>query len=186
MTAEGATPVKFGERKDQFAHQPKVANQSRLVAEGSPARAGAQRSEREKGGDYAPGDSKGRSPWRAFGDFPRDGKVTRVQGGAPAGGCWDYRPAKAPGCRAERPLLGAGTTVPQKSPRVQGGAPAGRCWSYRPAKAPRGWRGGAPSRWVECRGGLMPSSQMGHAGPSPCTQIFSNSLRIDCIFCGEM
>ena len=30
------------------------------------------------------GDSKGRSPWRAFGDFPRDGKVTRVQGGAPA------------------------------------------------------------------------------------------------------
>ena len=42
------------------------------------------RSEREKGGDYAPGDSKGRSPWRAFGDFPRDGKVTRVQGGAPA------------------------------------------------------------------------------------------------------
>ena len=42
------------------------------------------RSERSKGGDYAPGDSKGRSPWRAFGDFPRDGKVTRVQGGAPA------------------------------------------------------------------------------------------------------
>ena len=30
------------------------------------------------------GDSKGRSPWRAFGDFLRDGKVTRVQGGAPA------------------------------------------------------------------------------------------------------
>ena len=27
---------------------------------------------------------QGRSPWRAFGDFPRDGKVTRVQGGAPA------------------------------------------------------------------------------------------------------
>ena len=42
------------------------------------------RSEREKGGGHALGDSKGRSPWRAFGDFPRDGKVTRVQGGAPA------------------------------------------------------------------------------------------------------
>ena len=27
---------------------------------------------------------KGGSPWRAFGDFPRVGKVTRVQGGAPA------------------------------------------------------------------------------------------------------
>ena len=38
------------------------------------------RSEREKGGDHAPGDSKGRSPWRAFGDFPRDGKVTRGMG----------------------------------------------------------------------------------------------------------
>ena len=31
------------------------------------------------------GDSKGRSPWRAFGDFPRDGKVTRGwRGGAPS------------------------------------------------------------------------------------------------------
>ena len=70
--------------KDRFAHLLKVANRSIFVAEGSPARAGAQRSEREKGGDHAPGDSKGHSPWRAFGDFPRDGKVTRVQGGAPA------------------------------------------------------------------------------------------------------
>ena len=43
-------------------------------------RDGAQRSEREKGGDHAPGDSKGHSPWRAFGDFPRDGKVTRGLG----------------------------------------------------------------------------------------------------------
>ena len=68
------------------------------MAEGSPARAGAQRSEREKGGDFAPGDSKGRSPWRAFGDFPRDGKVTRVQGGAPA-------------------LVGAGATRPTKALR---------------------------------------------------------------------
>ncbi len=58
----------------------KVANRSELEAEGSPARAGAERSEREKGGDFAPGDSKGRSPWRAFGDFLRDGKVTRGGG----------------------------------------------------------------------------------------------------------
>ena len=56
------------------------------------ARVQAKRSTNE-GGKFAPGDSKGRSPWRAFGDFPRDGKVTRVQGGAPAsrverrGGC---------------------------------------------------------------------------------------------------
>ena len=42
------------------------------------------RSEREKGGDFAPGDSKGHSPWRFFGDFLIGEKVTRVQGGAPA------------------------------------------------------------------------------------------------------
>ena len=36
----------------------KVANPARLVAEGSPARAGAQRSEREKGGDFAPRESR--------------------------------------------------------------------------------------------------------------------------------
>ena len=31
--------------------------------------------------------------WRAFGDFPRDGKVTRVQGGAPASrGLWGRSP----------------------------------------------------------------------------------------------
>ena len=48
-----------------------------FVVEGSPARCV---SERSKGGDYAPGDSKGHSPWRAFGDFPRVGKVTRGGG----------------------------------------------------------------------------------------------------------
>ena len=42
-------------------------------------------------------------------------KVGRVQGGAPASGGRDYRPAKAPGAR--------------------GGAPAGGCRGHRPAKA---------------------------------------------------
>ena len=87
--------------------QLKVANRSFVVAESSPARDGAQRSEREKGGGHAPGDSKGRSPWRAFGDFPRDGKVTRVQGGAPASGV-------------------AGATSPAKTPGARGGAPSAR------------------------------------------------------------
>ena len=36
------------------------------------------------GAKRPPQQVQGRSPWRAFGDFPRDGKVTRVQGGAPA------------------------------------------------------------------------------------------------------
>ena len=43
------------------------------------ARREPERSTNE-GGKFAPGDSKGRSPWRAFGDFPRDGKVTRGGG----------------------------------------------------------------------------------------------------------
>ena len=44
--------------------------------------------------------------WRAFGDFPRDGKVTRVQGGAPAGGCRDCRPRKNPWVQGGAPALG--------------------------------------------------------------------------------
>ena len=70
-----------GNNKDRFAHHLKVANRSIFVAQTSPARCV---SEREKGGDFAPAGSKGRSPWHAFGDFRRETKVTRVQGGAPA------------------------------------------------------------------------------------------------------
>ena len=88
LTAEGVISIKLGEKnKTGLPTYLKVANPARLVAEGSPARAGAQRSERSKGGDSALGDSKGRSPWRFFGDFLIGEKVTRVQGGAPAGGC---------------------------------------------------------------------------------------------------
>ncbi len=86
LAAGSVTPGKTrGEKKTGLPTQLKVANRSFVVAESSPARDGAQRSEREKGGGHAPGDSKGRSPWRAFGDFPRDGKVTRGRrGGAPS------------------------------------------------------------------------------------------------------
>ena len=38
------------------------------------------RSEREKGGTPTPGDSKGHSPWRFFGDFLIGEKVTRGEG----------------------------------------------------------------------------------------------------------
>ena len=81
-----------------MAYHLKVANPARLVAKSSPARAGAQRSEREKGGDFAPAGSKGRSPWRFFGDFLIGEKVTRVQGGAPA-----YRGAQGPPPRTNSP-----------------------------------------------------------------------------------
>ena len=108
LAAGSVTPGKTrGEKKTDLPTQLKVANRSFVVAESSPARDGAQRSEREKGGGHAPGDSKGRSPWRAFGDFPRDGKVTRVQGGAPASGV-------------------AGATSPAKTPGARGGAPSAR------------------------------------------------------------
>ena len=64
------------------------------------------RSEREKGGNPAPGDSKGRSPWRAFGDFPHDGKVTRGGGvERPPLGVEGAVPPRIghPGWRVERP-----------------------------------------------------------------------------------
>ena len=86
------------------------------------------------------GDSKGRSPWRAFGDFPRDGKVTRGGGAErPPGGCRDYCPAKAPGVEGRSALLmGAGTTVLQRPPGWRGGASIH-------GKERRGW-GAAPPR----------------------------------------
>ena len=52
------------------------------------------------------GDSKGRSPWRAFGDFPRDGKVTRGGGAErPPGGGRSQVCRLAPG--GEAPTSGS-------------------------------------------------------------------------------
>ena len=98
------------------------------------------------------GDSKGRSPWRAFGDFPRDGKVTRVPSmakpcsrGAPAGGCRGYQPRKSRRdagrsahirveCREARPLASPrrAAATPPSVPDKAGCAgqtrrPPGRC-----------------------------------------------------------
>ena len=70
--------VKHREKnKTDLPTQLKVANRSIFLAEGSPARCV---SERKKGGNPRTGKVQGRSPWRAFGDFPRDGKVTRGGG----------------------------------------------------------------------------------------------------------
>ena len=50
---------------------------------------------------------------RFFGDFLIGEKVTRVQGGAPAGGCRDYQSRKNPqGGGAERPPLGVEGAAP--------------------------------------------------------------------------
>ena len=69
LKAEGVpSAIPPGEKKTDSPTHLKVANRSGLVVEGSPARAEAQRSEREKGGDYALG-GQGRSPWRIFAYF---------------------------------------------------------------------------------------------------------------------
>ncbi len=115
-----------GNNKDRFAHHLKVANRSIFVAQTSPARCV---SEREKGGDFAPAGSKGRSPWHAFGDFRRETKVTRVQGGAPA-----YRGAGAksgnllPRGRSpsQEPLGEKGAQAPFSKTAAAPAAPAGR------------------------------------------------------------
>ena len=64
----------FRRKKCQLLHCVKVANPARLVPltpiEGVRLTAG--------GAKRPPQQVQGRSPWRAFGDFPRDGKVTRV------------------------------------------------------------------------------------------------------------
>ena len=97
----------------------KVANRSELEAEGSPARAGAERSEREKGGNYALGIPKGRSPWRAFGDFLRDGKVTRGGGAErpPHGGRGGRSPHLG---RSEEPSLTTCSWRGAAPPRIGG------------------------------------------------------------------
>ena len=79
------------EKKTDLSTHLKVANRSFFVAEspieGVRLAAGGAGAKSETLFARSPlGDSKGHSPWRAFGDFPRDGKVTRVQGGAPASG----------------------------------------------------------------------------------------------------
>ena len=76
------------------------------------------------------GDSKGRSPWRAFGDFPRVGKVTRGRrGGAPSPlRVWEL-------CSHIGERRGA-------QPLAKATAP---CAGHRAAKSPpESWRRGSP------------------------------------------
>ena len=88
-----------------------------FVVEGSPARCV---SERSKGGDYAPGDSKGHTLGAPLVTFPASGKSPGVEGrsalltGECRGGCApSHRQAR--GRRGGAPSsLGTGTAVPQK------------------------------------------------------------------------
>ena len=83
LKTQSVTSVKLGEKKDRFAHLLKVANRSIFVAENPIEGVAACR----RGSEASPSGGPGVLPWRAFGDFPRDGKVTRGGGAErPPGG----------------------------------------------------------------------------------------------------
>ena len=104
LTAESVILSSPGEKKDRFTHLSQSGKSvwvgGRNPIEGVRLAAGGAGAKSETLFARSPsGDSKGRSPWRAFGDFPRDGKVTRVPSmalpcsrGAPAGGCRGCQP----------------------------------------------------------------------------------------------
>ena len=121
-----------GNNKDRFAYKLKVANRSFSVAEGSPARCAASAARAETLHRQV----QGRSPWRAFGDFPRDGKVTRGGG-------------------AERPLMGVWGA---SSPHFGGAGSPSLATCSRGGAAPRvgpfGVEGRSAPSWG-C-GGLQP------------------------------
>ena len=151
-----------GNNKDRFAYKLKVANRSFSVAQTSPARCV---SEREKGGNFAPEDSKGRSPWRAFGDFPRDGKVTRGGGAErPLMGVWGP-PAPTSGSRSQVWRLASEGRSPSRRSLRGGGAerPLMGVWGP-PAPTSGSAEGQRPSRW-SLRGGGAERPLMGVWGP---------------------
>ena len=120
-----------GNNKGRFAHHLKVANRSFSVAETSPARCAASAARAETLHRQV----QGRSPWRAFGDFPRDGKVTRGGG-------------------AERPLMGVwGPPAPTSGSRSQVWRLAPRGGAA-PRVGPFGVEGRSARSWG-C-GGLQP------------------------------
>ena len=76
LKVEGVPSATPGRKKTDSLTCLKVANRSGLEVETLSRGCGLPQGERS----VPLGDSKGRSPWRAFGDFLRDGKVTRGGG----------------------------------------------------------------------------------------------------------
>ena len=108
LTAQSVPLWSQRKQQDRFAHHLKVANPAASVAETSPARCV---SEREKGGYFAPAGSKGRSPWRFFGDFLIGEKVTR------GGGAERPRIGECRGGFAPSHIVGRRDLRPCKIPR---------------------------------------------------------------------
>ncbi len=86
---------------------------------------------------------QGRSPWRAFGDFPRDGKVTRGGGaerplmgvwGPPAPTSGSEEPSLTTCSRGAAPLasVAAGATSPAQTPGAWSRAPTNRGYAGPP------------------------------------------------------
>ena len=132
LTAEYFSWSKPKETTRPICPPSQSGNRSIFVAQTSPARCV---SEREKGGNFAPEDSKGRSPWRAFGDFPRDGKVTRGGG-------------------AERPLMGVWGPPAPTSGSAEGQRPSRRSLRGGGAERPPG--GGRSQVWRLAPEGAQP------------------------------
>ena len=129
LKAGGVTPATLGEKKDRFTHLSQ-SGKSVWVSGTSPIE-GVREPQGER--SVPLGDSKGRSPWRAFGDFPRDGKVTRGRrGGAPSPwGLWGRSPHLR---RSEEPSLTTCSRRGAAPPRIDG------CRDLRPCKKERGPR----------------------------------------------
>ena len=159
LTAKNFPCRNEGRNKDRFAHHLKVANRSFSVAETSPARAGAQRSEREKGGDFVP-EVQGRSPGTPLVTFVVKRKSPGVWGGAPkSGGVGAASPSQTPGAWGGAPKSGgAGAASPaQTLPGVP--SMARPCSRGAPADAARveketAQSKTAPSLWCLCIGKL--------------------------------
>ena len=92
MKTAGVSSMELREKQKLVAAPPQ-SGKSSCVSAAYPYRGGAAC---RRGSEASPsGDSKGRSPWRAFGDFRRETKVTRVpsmarpcsRGASPRGEC---------------------------------------------------------------------------------------------------
>ena len=95
--------------KQKLVAAPPQSGKSSCVSAAYPYRGGAAC---RRGSEASPsGDSKGRSPWRAFGDFRRETKVTRVpsmarpcsRGAPPRGECRGAAPLAYRARRGPRP-----------------------------------------------------------------------------------
>ena len=113
-----------GDGASNSPHHLKVANPSASVAESSPARAGAQRSEREKGGDFALRESRTVGSGTPLVPFV----VKRKEPGAPSMARPCSRGAPAHGeCRGATPLAYRATQGPPAPAKSPLGNPPTKC-----------------------------------------------------------